>query len=107
MGTADTHKEDAMGGSITDYPYTYTLESGSNDEGSTWAVVNIRFADGTEEDHRFWASFEDPIESAYVQAVSFLNALYESVTYTLEERLGPYGIEWQREQADRLAGGVA
>lgn len=34
-------------------------------------------------------------------AISSAEAWVEAQTYTLEERLGPYGIEWQREQAER------
>ena len=40
---------------------------------------------------------------AGTQARSFAWAWLESKTTTLEERLGPYGIEWQREQEEVTA----
>jgi len=88
-----------------DAAYTYTVEAWTNDEGSTFAHVNVRWPDGSEEDHRFAAMFDDgPIESASVQASSFLSSLYDVTHYTLEERLGPFGLEWEREQEERRGG---
>ena len=34
-----------------------------------------------------------------------VEAAREAQEYTLEERLGPYGLEWEREQRDRMNGG--
>lgn len=31
----------------------------------------------------------------------YVEAFREAQNFTLEERLGPYGLEWQREQEDR------
>lgn len=81
--------------------YTITSETWENDEGSTFATVTITFADGHVETERFASYFDDPVESAVVQAASFIGAFEETQAYTLEERLGPFGIEWEREQYDR------
>ena len=77
-------------------------ENSTNDEGSTFCTVTLDWGDETEV-HRFSHYFDDgPGESAVEQASSFVGALLDSLDYTLEERLGPYGLEWQREQEDRL-----
>jgi len=82
--------------------YTITSERHINDEGSDFATVTITWADGTVQVEHFsrWID-SGPIESAAVQAASFVAAFEESQEYTLEERLGPYGLEWDREQEER------
>ena len=82
-------------------PYTIESETSANDEGSTFAKVTIRFEDGTVEEASFTSYFDEPSEPAVVQAASYVAAFEESQTYTLEERLGPFGIEWEREQDER------
>jgi hypothetical protein len=52
---------------------------------------------------RFSGSSEFPGEDAATQAVSYALAWVEGQTFTLEERLGQYGLEWEREQDDRRA----
>lgn len=42
-------------------------------------------------------------EVATRQAISYAQAWVESQVYTLEERLGPFGLEWEREQEERYA----
>ena len=83
--------------------YTITSESSRNDEGSDVATVTISFADGSEPIVEHFARWVDsgPIESATVQAASYVAAFEESQLYTLEERIGPYGLEWEREQEER------
>lgn len=39
---------------------------------------------------------------AVTQAASCGHAWVEAQTYTLEERLGEYGLEWEREQHERV-----
>lgn len=81
--------------------YTITSETFTNDEGSDFATVTITFADGTVVTERFARWFDSgPIESAVVQAASYVAAFEESQRYTLEERLGEYGLEWEREQEE-------
>lgn len=82
--------------------YTITSELGQNDEGSDFAIVTITFADGTTQVEHFARWFDSgPIESAAVQAASYIAAFEDSQLYTLEERLGPFGLEWEREQQER------
>jgi hypothetical protein len=81
--------------------YTIAAETTQNDEGSTFATVTITFEDGTVEVEHFASWFDSPGESATVQAASFVAAFEESQQYSLEERLGPYGLEWEREQHER------
>jgi len=80
---------------------TITTEHFVNDEGSDFATVTITWPDGQQEVEEFASFFDDPAPSASVQAASFLAAMQEAEEYSLEERLGPYGLEWEREQADR------
>lgn len=78
-----------------------------NEEGSEFVTVYVSWP-GTEleEERTMFASyFDDMGPSASEQAASFVNAMIEAEEYSLEERLGPYGLEWEREQADRARGG--
>lgn len=50
--------------------------------------------------------FADNDGSARVQAASYAEAWRESREYTIEERLGPFGLEWEREHAERSFGEV-
>jgi hypothetical protein len=75
-----------------------------NEEGSDFVTVTIRFADGSEVVERFASYFDDPSASALEQAASFVAAFEETQRYTLEELLGPFGIEWAREQHERERG---
>ena len=49
----------------------------------------------------FASWFDDMSEPATVQAASFVAAFEESWHIPLEERLGPFGLEWEREQEER------
>lgn len=82
-------------------PYTITSTHEVNEEGSDFAEVTITFADGTEIKESFTSYFDSPSESALVQASSYVAAFEESQMYTLEERLGACGLEWEREQEER------
>lgn len=53
---------------------------------------------GSEE---FLGSSEFPGEGAVRQAVSAGRSWVEAMSYSVEERLGPFGLEWQREQEER------
>lgn len=45
------------------------------------------------------------VDSFYSEdGYAYVEAFRESQEYTLEERLGPYGLEWQREQEERRGG---
>jgi len=82
--------------------YTISTELDVNDEGSDFATVTITFANGETIVERFARWFDSgPIESAAVQAASYIAAFEDTQNYTLEELLGPYGIEWEREQYER------
>lgn len=74
----------------------------TNDEGSTFATVTITWADGSTEEQHFARYFDDgPGPSAREQAASYVAAMTETHEYSLEERLGPFGLEWEREQEER------
>jgi hypothetical protein len=45
------------------------------------------------------SEFGEP--SATAQAASYAHAWAESQEFSLEERLGRFGLEWEREQAER------
>lgn len=72
-----------------------------------------RLDDGTEFVHLLhgdpvkdeWATQEFMHYEAFADAASFVSAMEESALYTLEERLGRYGLEWEREQEERRAWG--
>ena len=83
-------------------PYKIESDHSVNDEGSTFCAVTITFANGETITESFASYFDDPSESAVVQAASYIAAFEESQQYTLEERLGPFGIEWEREREDRM-----
>jgi hypothetical protein len=82
-------------------PYTIKSTRDVNEEGSTFATVTITFANGEVIEESFASWFDEPTPSAVEQAASFVAAFEESERYTLEERLGPFGLEWQREQEER------
>ena len=81
--------------------YTIESETSANDEGSTFATVRITFASGEVIEESFASWFDDMSEPATVQAASFVAAFEESWHIPLEERLGPFGLEWEREQEER------
>lgn len=93
-------------------------DEGDDGEFGTFAKVDLIERGKVVHTEEFWASSEfapGPGFSAYgngldnnagTQARSFAWAWLESQTTTLEERLGPYGLEWEREQLER-AGAVA
>lgn len=82
--------------------YEITSEHFVNEEGSDFATVRIAFPDGEVIEERFARWFDSgPIESALEQAASFVASFEEAQEFSLEERLGPYGLEWEREQAER------
>jgi hypothetical protein len=72
--------------------------AGTLDDGVQFVTVEQIDADGTVHAKEFMhpRAFED--------AGSYINAAFEAATTSLEYRLGPHGLEWQREQAEREAG---
>ncbi len=77
-------------------------DQGENGEFLSWATVDY-LEDGVvvgSED--FLGSMEfAPGYTGDQLAASAGHSWVEAMTYTLEERLGPYGLEYQREQYDR------
>lgn len=70
-----------------------------NDEFLTGATVDLIEDVVVVETESFTASSEFPNDGdATAQAISFAVAWVESRTTTIEDRLGPFGIEWAREQ---------
>lgn len=77
-----------------------------NGEFLTFATVDLIESGRVVATETFVASDEfGPSETATRMATSYAVAWLESQEHTLEQRLGPFGIEWEREQADRM--GVA
>jgi hypothetical protein len=77
-----------------------------NEEGSEFVTVYVSYpgTDAEEERTMFASYFDDLGPSASEQAASFVDAMIEAEEYTLEQRLGPYGLEWEREQEERRWG---
>jgi hypothetical protein len=80
-----------------------------SEEFITGATLDLLHDGQVVETHEFVGSseFADNDGPAWVQATSFAAAWVESKEFTLEERLGPYGIEWEREQYERHYGEAA
>jgi len=72
----------------------YTLTYGSHEDGE-WAYIEFEDGDGKQTRQNL---------DGIADAASFLRAWQESEDFTLEERLGPFGIEWEREQEERGEG---
>jgi len=85
------------------HTYDYRLtDVGDNEEFLSWATVEY-LEDGVVVDTEefFGTSEEPPGYSGEQLARSSAEAWLETKLYSLEERLGPYGMEWQREQEER------
>jgi len=78
------------------------VDVGDNGEFISWATL-LKFQDGVNiGSERFYGTSEEPPgHSGEELARSHALAWHETMTYTIEERLGPGGIEWQREQEER------
>jgi hypothetical protein len=78
------------------------VDVGDNGEFISWATV-IYKVDGVEINRETFhgTSEEPPGHSGYELALSDARAWWETREYTIEERLGPFGLEWQREQEER------
>jgi hypothetical protein len=84
------------------HEYEYRVyDVGDNGEFCNWATIDYLVNGKVVETERFLGSWEEPGATGEEQALSSGAAWHEAQTYTFEERLGPYGIEWQREQDDR------
>lgn len=86
--------------------YTYEIVAiGDNGEFLSWATVVYK-QDGVEvgREEFVGTSEEPPGYTGLRLAQSAAESWFESMTTTLEERLAPFGPEWQREQSARLAG---
>lgn len=79
------------------------VERGDNGEFLTWARLALVVEDEVVDIVEFRGSSEFPGEDAVRQAVSYGEAFVETVETPIEERLGPWGVEWEREHAERLA----
>lgn len=66
-------------------------------DGAAVTLETVSFSGSTE--------FMDDTD-AVRKAVSYGTAWVEAQTYTLEERIGPYGLEWEREQGERAFAGA-
>ena len=83
--------------------YDYKIiDVGDNQEFISWAtVVYLKNGEEIERERFVGTSEEPPGHSGFELAQSNAAAWHESMTYMLEERLGPFGLEWEREQRER------
>lgn len=81
-------------------------DAGDNGEFLNWCKLDLIENGKVVATHSFSGTTEEPCPSAVEQAHSFGVAWIESCEYTLEERLGPYGIEWEREAEERAKYGL-
>jgi hypothetical protein len=81
------------------------VDVGDNGEFLSWATV-VYMKDGvaTHEEEFHGTSEFPPGHTGEELARSAATAWFETMTTTIEERLGPFGIEWQREEAERRGG---
>jgi len=86
------------------HTYDYVIRDVSdNGEFLSWATVDYLEDGKVVASETFCGTSEEPPGYTGEQlALSAAAAWQETVTYTIEERLGPYGIEWEREQAERF-----
>lgn len=83
------------------------IDIGDNGEFRTFATVELLVDDKVVHTEQFNISSEfGDTHSATEHALSYAQAWIESQIYSLEERLGPFGIEWEREQEERYAMGA-
>jgi hypothetical protein len=81
--------------------YDYRIEVEESEDGEAQYAKVAYLEDGkVVGSESFVSTFED-VHSARDMALSSAGAWLETVTYSFEERLGPFGIEWEREQEGR------
>jgi hypothetical protein len=85
------------------HTYDYVIRDvEDNGEFLSWATVDYLEDGKVVQSERFCGTTEEPPGYTGLQlARSAAAAWLEVATYTVEERLGPYGLEWQREQEER------
>lgn len=78
------------------------VDVGDNGEFLSWATVELLKDDKVIHAESFLGTTEEPPGYTGGQLAESAGAAWlETVTYSLEERLGPYGLEWEREQSGR------
>lgn len=77
------------------------VDAWDNGEFMTGATLELLQGDTVVGTETFVASSEDPGPTATEMAISSGVAWVESQEYTIEERLGAFGMEWEREQDER------
>ena len=88
-----------------DAKYDYVIRDvRDNGEFLSWATVDYLVNGEVTETETFTGSTEEPPGYTGLDlARSAAEAWLDAQTYTLEERLGPYGLEWQRERTADFA----
>lgn len=83
--------------------YDYLITNSTREDGLARFARVYLIVDGETVDYQDFSQFlEDGDQvSASEQAASYAMAWYEACTTSLEERLGPNGIEYQREMEER------
>lgn len=82
-----------------DYRIENVWDNGEFLSGAT--VVYLENGKETEREEFVGTTEEPPGHTGLQLAQSAAASWYESMTTTLEERLGPFGLEWEREQEER------
>lgn len=89
---------------MADTTYSYEIkEIGDNGEFLSWATLVYLVDGAVTGTERFVGTSEEPPGWTGVQlARSAGDSWVEAQTYTIEERLGQYGVEWEREMVERF-----
>jgi hypothetical protein len=86
---------------MPEYDWQIT-DVGDNGEFLTWATL-VYIEDGEViGTKKFYGTSEEPPGTSGEDLARYCGQVwYECQTTTIEERLGPFGLEWQREQEER------
>lgn len=92
--------KEGMNMATADY---HVIDHGDNGEFLTWATLALIYEGEWVDTVEFTGSSEFPGDDALAQAISYGVAFVEAHIFSIEERLGCYGIECEREQDERRA----
>lgn len=100
MWASETEKQEHFNNSTHPFPYGDGEWVGERigvcEDGDQHAIARFIDRDGNVLDEQRFVHAE-----AFDDMMYFIAAWREGQEYTMEERLGPYGLEWEREQHER------
>lgn len=102
---ASQQERDAQFAAETSATYDFRIYNvWDNGEFFTGATIDLIERGRVVHTETFTASSEFENDgTAAAQASSYGSSYVESMEYSLEERIGPLGLEWEREQEERMA----